>query len=182
MAMPGPGRLTYADYAVLPDDGRRWELIDGELFLSPSPKTRHQAVLGRLHLVVAGHVEEHGGGQVFLAPYDVVLADDVTVQPDLLYVVDADRQRITESNLQGPPTLAVEVVSDPRDDLVRKREVYARYGVAEFWAVQPDLARIEVFRMADGLYPKPDLFEPGDTLTTLVVPGLQIDVGALLAE
>lgn len=182
MAVPGPVRLTYADYAALPDDGRRWELIDGELYLSPSPKTRHQIVLGRLYLAFATHVQAEGGGQVFVAPYDVVLADDVTVQPDLLYVVDADRDRVTEANLQGPPTLAAEVVSDPRHDLVRKRELYARYRVIEYWAVQPDIARIEVFRLVDGLYPKPDLFEPGDTLTTPIISGLQIDAGSLLAE
>lgn len=186
MAVAGqPAHLTYADYAALPDDGRRWELIDGELFLSPSPKTRHQDVLLRLARHFANHVAEHGGGRVFIAPYDAVLADDAVLQPDLLFVSDADSHRITEANLQGPPTLAAEVVSDPRHDLVRKRELYARFGVREYWAVLPDADRIEVFRLpagAERAYPKPTLFEPGDHLSTDLVPGLVIDIAELLAR
>lgn len=180
MGMPGPALLTYADYAALPDDGRRWELIDGELFLSPAPKTRHQEVVVRLVVLLGNHVAAHKEGKVFVAPYDAVMSDHVVVQPDLVYLAAADTHRITEANLQGAPTLAIEVVSDPRHDLVRKRELYARFGVAEYWAVQPDADRIEVFRLAGGAYPKPDLLEPGDQLETPLLPGLVIDVGVLL--
>lgn len=182
MAIGHPAQLTYADYAALPDDGLRWELLDGELAMTPAPKTRHQEVLRRLVVYFSQLLERHGGGRVFMAPFDVVLAETVVVQPDLVFVADADVHRITEANLQGPPSLVTEVISDPTRDLVRKRELYARFAIREYWAVNPDLDRVEVFNLAGDTYPAPTVLEPGDHLATDLLPGLTIDVANLLAR
>ena len=177
--------FTYEDYAALPDDGRRWELIDGELVpITPAPNMRHQNVVGRVFRAIADHLDRHGGGQVFVAPVDVVLADISTVQPDVVYLADASADLMTPANIQGPPTLTVEVVSDRRHDLVRKCHLYARFGVAEYWAVDPEADQIQVFRLsrAGEPYPKPLLLVPGEELTTPLLPGLSVAVAGLLAR
>ena len=173
--------LTYADYAALPDDGRRYELIDGELFEMAAPSTRNQDLVVRLCYLFVDHVRRHGTGRVYVAPCDVVLSDTVTVQPDVVYLSDADSYRITAPNIQGPPTLVVEVLSVVRHDLVRKRELYARFAIAEYWVVHPDADRVEVFRLAGTTYAKPAVIEPGEVLASDLVPGLAVDLGELLA-
>ena len=183
MAFPPSSRLTYEDYCSFPDDGQRWEIIDGEAHVNPAPNTRHQRVLLQVAVQLKVHVEAHGGGEVFVAPYDVVLSEHDIVQPDVLFIGEADAHQITDANLQGVPTLAVEVLSNPRHDRVRKRRLYERAGVREYWIVDPDADRVEVYRRAgDGSgYPPPMIYEAGMTLTTDLLPGLAIDVAALFS-
>jgi Uma2 family endonuclease len=123
-----PSKLTYDDLVNFPDDGLRRELIDGEVFVTPAANTRHQRLVGRLHRLLANHFESRGGGEVFVAPYDVVLSLTDVVEPDLVVVAGADVGLVTEANIKGAPTLAVEVVSDPRHDRVRKHKLYASFG------------------------------------------------------
>lgn len=177
--VPEPGTLTYADLAAFPDDGLRRELLDGELIVSPSPIVRHQEVLGRLHLVVGGHVAERGGGKVYVAPLDVVLSDRNVVEPDLLFVADSQLEILTEKNVQGAPALAVEVVSNSRIDRVRKRDVYARFGIPEYWVVDPDADRVEIYRLEGDRYAKPEILETGDELAFDRLPGLRISLRSL---
>lgn len=179
--MPSEVMLTYADFAAFPDDGVRRELIEGEIIVSPSPKTRHQNVLGRLFVAFVNHLAARSGGQAFVAPYDVVLADHTVVEPDLVFVADADLGIITEANIQGSPTFVAEVVSDPRTDRVRKRDLYARHGISEYWVVDPDADRIEVYRLSagGGAYPKPELFEVGEALSPVSLPDLVVDLAEL---
>jgi Uma2 family endonuclease len=172
---------TYEDYLDFPDDGKRYELVDGEVFVTPAPNVRHQDIVGWLFRRIGDHVERHGGGRVFVAPLDVVLSPTDVVEPDILFVASADAKRITAANLQGPPTLAVEVLSNPRHDRVRKRQLYAHFGVAEYWIVDPEGERMEVYRLDGQTYPPPTLLEAGTTLTTELLPGLSIDVATLLA-
>ncbi|MDQ6725592.1 MAG: Uma2 family endonuclease [Actinomycetota bacterium] len=171
---------TYHDYVELPDDGKRYEIVEGEIYVTPAANTHHQDIVGFVFVRLYQHVDRHGGGRVFVAPYDVVLSPTNVVQPDVLVVADADAGRITEANLQGPPTLAVEVLSDPRHDRVRKRALYATFGVKEYWIVDPIGERVEVHRLEGDRYPTPAILEAGDILATGVLPGLSIDVTALL--
>ncbi|MGH2829647.1 MAG: Uma2 family endonuclease [Actinomycetota bacterium] len=99
--MEKSGVLTYDDLFDFPDDGKRREIIDGELFVSPSPRTRHQVICERLSRALGVHVAEHGGGRLFYAPLDVVLAPDNVVEPDVLVVGDHQAQIVTEANIQG---------------------------------------------------------------------------------
>jgi Uma2 family endonuclease len=147
--MPSVTRLyTVADVRALPDDGNRYETIAGELFVTPGPSLRHQRVLSRLHLLLGTYITQHHLGEVLFAPTDVVLGPMTLVEPDLLFV-RRDRAHIaTEQELTGPPDLVVEIISpsSARTDRGRKRALYQEEGVTEYWVVDCDLARIEVWR------------------------------------
>jgi Uma2 family endonuclease len=131
--------LTYEDYAALPDDGRRYEVHDGELSVTPSPGTNHQRVSRNLNEILGAHVRTRGLGEVLYAPLDVILANTTIVQPDLIFVA---------------PTLAVEILSPSTTtiDRSRKLQLYARHGVPYYWIVDPDARAIEVYELADGVY------------------------------
>jgi Uma2 family endonuclease len=178
--LPQP-RLTYEEYASFPDDGIRRELIDGEVHVTPSPVVRHQRIVLRVARLLADHVDAHHAGEVFIAPCDVMLSRHDVVQPDVVFVATSDAGIVTASNLQGSPTLVVEVVSDPRTDRVRKRDLYARHGVPEYWIVDPDADRVEIYRLEGSAYPKPSILEPGEALASPSLPRLSIDVAGLLA-
>jgi Uma2 family endonuclease len=141
--------LTRADLEDLPDDGHRYELIDGVLIVSPGPRHGHQRVVGNLHLVLrAGCPPEL---EVILAPFAVALADDTEVQPDLIV---APRTQFTEKELPGPPLLAVEVLSPStrRVDLLLKRDRLQAAGVPSYWLVDPDEPSVLVLELRDGVY------------------------------
>lgn len=146
--------LTYEDYAVLPDDGRRYEIHEGELSVTPSPGADHQRVLGRLFRVLATHVDDLHLGEVLLSPIDVVLANVTVVQPDLVYLDRSRQVSAGPRGVAGPPTLAVEIVSPstPRIDRVIKLRLYARYRVPYYWIVDPDTCTIEAYELADDGY------------------------------
>ncbi|MHB8511893.1 MAG: Uma2 family endonuclease [Actinomycetota bacterium] len=179
--MPEQRLLTYEDLESFPDDGLRRELLGGELIVSPSPKPRHQRVLGRLYLLVGNHIAQNGGGEVFFAPLDVIFSKHDVVEPDLLFIAEDQSEILTQKNVQGVPAVVVEVVSDSRIDRVRKRDVYASFGVPEYVIVDPDSDRVESYTLKDGAYGKPEIFELGDPFSLKAIPGLTIDVRALLA-
>lgn len=180
MAVEPQRLLTYQDYVAFPDDGIRREIVGGEVYELSAPNVRHQRLVGRFFRALAAYVDAHGGGEAFISPIDVLLGEHDIVQPDVVFVA-ADRAGIvTEPNLLGAPTLLVEVVSDPRHDRVRKRDLYARAGVPEYWIVDPEADRVEVYRLEGDRYPKPQILEPGDTLDSPQLPALRIDVGSLL--
>lgn len=174
--------LTYADLAAFPDDGLRRELLDGELIVSPSPQLRHQRLSMRLSAAFFNYIQAHGGGEIFHAPTDVVFSDVNVVEPDLLFIADSQLEILTEKNVQGAPALVIEIVSDSRMDRVRKREIYARFGVADYWIVDPEADRIEVYHLTGDRYDKPEIFEPGEHLTYAHLPGFQLDLAALFAR
>ncbi|MHB8510592.1 MAG: Uma2 family endonuclease [Actinomycetota bacterium] len=176
------GAYTYADLAAFPNDGMRRELLDGELLVSPSPKPRHQEVSLRLTLSIGNHVAHRGGGRLFYAPLDVVLSERSVLEPDLLFILDGQIEILTEANVQGAPALVIEIVSDSRIDRVRKRDLYERFGVAEYWIVDPEADRIEILRRDKDGFGKPIIVEPGETLTTPLIPGLSIDVSTIFAR
>ncbi len=180
--MPEGRVYTYADLATFPYDNLRREIIDGELLVTAAPYLRHQRVLGELTFAFWAHLKEHGGGEAFIAPVDVVFSDINVVEPDMLYVPDDRQSILTEKNIQGAPALVVEVVSDTRMDRVRKRDLYARFGVPEYWVVDPDADRVEVYRLSGDGYAKPEIFEPGETLTYDGLPGLAIDLTQLFVR
>ena len=178
-------RLTYDDFVLFPDDGKRHEIIDGEHYVTPSPNLRHQQLVGRLYLEVALYLRDHPqAGQVFLSPLDVVLSDYDVVEPDLLFVAGDQTGIMTEKNIQGPPALVVEVLSKStrKRDAQIKRRLFERTGVREYWLVDPELDTVQVFR------PSPDgklarvhelSAEDDETLTTPLLPGCAIGLREL---
>jgi Uma2 family endonuclease len=143
-------RVSYADLERWPEDGRRYELYDGEVFEIPSPILLHQFVLGRLHLALAPYVQKHGG-MVLVAPLDVVLTDFDVVQPDVL-LFTCERARLLDLRkvVHHAPDLAIEILSPStsRNDRGRKMRLLARHRVKEYWLVDPDGVAIEVYRLS----------------------------------
>ncbi|HLA77499.1 MAG TPA: Uma2 family endonuclease [Vicinamibacteria bacterium] len=176
-------KFTYSDLLALPEDGRRHEIIEGEHLVSPSPKTDHQRVSMRLSVAIAAHVRAHRLGEVFAAPLDVVLAEDVVVEPDLLFVSTDRSARATERNIQGAPDLVVEILSEwnRRIDEITKRDLYARHGVLEYWIVDPELETVKVYRASEQRFQRVAELakENGDSLTTPLLPGLNLPLGEI---
>lgn len=135
-----PLRLTYEDYRAMPDDGRRYELIEGEIRMAPAPLTLHQRVSRNLAVLLHLHVQERGLGEILAAPTDVILDRSTVVQPDLLFVSTARLGMISRRAIEGPPDLVVEILSDGTQSFDRgaKRQIYARYGVGHYWIVDPE--------------------------------------------
>ena len=145
--------LTYEDYRNTPDD-ERYELLDGELVMIAAPNVAHQKALFRIARLVEDFVLERGLGGVFIAPTDVVLSDTNVVQPDVIFVSKERMSVVGDANIQGAPDLVVEIVSpnNPERDLVRKRDIYARHGVGEYWTVDPEARSIRVMVLEGGAY------------------------------
>ena len=139
-------RVSFADLEKWPEDGRRYELYDGEVSEVPSPFPLHQMVSAKLHLALAGYVRERGG-IVLYAPLDIVLTDYDVVQPDLL-LFTREREHLVNARkvTRVPPDLAIEILSPgtATNDRGRKKQLLARHGVREFWLVDPEAERIEV--------------------------------------
>lgn len=173
-------KLTYDDYVLMPDDGQRYELIDGELCVVPSPNFPHQQLLSELHLLMGPYVRRHGGVLLFSA-FDVILSPTNVVQPDMLYVSAEHRSRVERRGLNGAPDLAVEVLSDfsKRRDEVVKRALYERFRVAEYWVIDPEAKTVKVFRLANGKYADAILLREGDVLMSPLFPELQLPVGSI---
>lgn len=181
--VPGPpqGRWTYADYARLPDDGRRYEVIDGVLYMTPAPGTDHQGVSARLVTFLMLHVELQGHGRVFGAPTDVELAPGCVVQPDVL-VIKADRLHlITPARIVGPPDLVVEVTSPSTVgyDRREKQDAYARAGVPEYWIADPHAQTVEVLTLEGEAYRSQGVFRGQARLPSRVVPDFPVPVARL---
>jgi Uma2 family endonuclease len=172
-------KLTYDDFLLFPDDGKRHELIDGEHYVTPSPNTRHQAILGNLHLIIGSWLRDHRIGRVFFAPFDVVFTQFDVVEPDLLYMSNERAAEIlTAKHVTGAPEIVVEVGSPgtrKRDETI-KRRLYERSGVSEYWVVDPDLDVIRVYRREGERFGRPVELsaEAGDILRTPHVEGLDI--------
>jgi len=176
-------KFTYEDYLLFPSDGKRHELIDGEHFMTPSPSTKHQRILGNLFLAFGTFLKEHKIGEIFVAPYDVVLSDLDVVEPDLLFVSSGRASIITEKNIQGAPDLVVEILSETtrKTDEIIKRKLYERHGVSEYWIVDPELETVKVYRLTDQAYTRAaeSSKENADTLTTPLLPRLQIPLSEI---
>lgn len=175
-------KLTYEDYVLYPDDGKRRQLIDGEVYVVPAPNRRHQEIVLRLSTAFQNHVAGRGDGEVYAAPIDVILTEVDVVQPDVLYVAPDRYHVLADEGLRGAPTIAVEVVSGStaRMDRALKRDLYARHGVLEYWIVDPDADWVEVFRLQEGAYGRPEILEPPDVLTTPLLPGFEVSLAELL--
>jgi len=169
-------RLTYDDFLLFPDDGKRHEIIDGVHYVTPSPNVRHQQLVGRLFARIVSYLDANPGvGEVYFAPLDVVLSHYDVVEPDLLFVAGGQKHILTDKNIQGPPALVAEVFSKStrKRDAQTKRRLFERTGVQEYWLVDPELDAVQVFRPEGGrLRRVAELTaEDDDTLTTPLLPG-----------
>jgi len=189
-AVRSTARLTYDDLvAMFPDeDGVRRELIDGELFVTPSPFIRHQRLVHRLTLSLGKHLEARPEqGEVFAAPLDVVMSPFDVVEPDVLVVLGDQLDVLTDKHIHGSPGIVVEILSTGtrKRDLTLKRQLFDREGVREYWIVDPDANTVAVYRRAaDGTLPLAATLETrnAETLTTPLLPGWDLPLERLFAE
>jgi Uma2 family endonuclease len=173
--------LTYQDLERFPEDNLRRELIDGELIVTAAPATRHQRVVLELGSRFLAYAKQHGG-QAYVAPTDVFFSDTNVVEPDVLFVTADHETRVEERFIRSSPDIVVEVSSPStrRLELKRKKDLYARFGVPEYWYVDLDAERIEVYRLTEGRYPVPELLETDAASTSPLLPELEIPVAEIL--
>jgi Uma2 family endonuclease len=175
-----PRKLTYEDYLRFPDDGMRHEILDGEHYVTGAPSTRHQIASSNLHSLLGPWIRDHRLGRLFAAPCEVIFSRHNIAQPDLLFVSQGRAGIILEKNIEGAPDLIVEILSDStrRSDDVVKHGTYERFGVLEYWLVDPKRRTVRVFRRSGVSFSPPvDLLADGDdVLATPVLQGLEIRV------
>ena len=174
--------LTYEDIEHFPNDGYRYEVVNGELHVTAAPDPSHQNFVGILYLLLAPHVRQQRLGRVYLAPFDVRLGTDL-VQPDLVFIRRDRLDRFEKGVFVGPPDLVVEVLSPSTrsyDETV-KAERYAEAGVPEYWLPNPFARTFRILVLRDGAYEPLAPDEHGHFHST-VIPDLVVDPLALFAD
>ncbi len=171
---------TYSDLVDMPDDGQRYEILDGELVVSPSPSVRHQRTVGNIFLLLS-RAEAANYGRVYLAPLDVVLDDHNVAQPDLFFITTARLSIVSEQHVPGAPDLVVEVLSPTTrsHDLGTKLGVYARYGVLWYWVVDPLVKTVQTYELREGTYRAAQLLEGDQMLSSPLFPGIMTEASTL---
>lgn len=178
MVAQKPGiKFTYEDYRTTPE-GKRYQLLDGELIMAAAPNEPHQRVQAELGFHLMEFVKANNLGRVYFAPTDVVLSDVDVVQPDLLFVSNERRHIITHANIQGAPDLVVEILSPSTSEHDRgyKRALYAQHCVKEYWMAGTDPGTVTVLLLGDNGFEVVATYGEGDILTSPTLQGFSMRV------
>jgi Uma2 family endonuclease len=168
---------THADLLAMPDDGKRREIIEGELYVTPSPVTIHQRIVGNIAYAFWKFLELHPLGELLVAPMDVILSQHDVLEPDLLFVLN-EHKSFLQDWVRGAPDLVIEILSpttEARDRSI-KLKAYARYGVGEYWIVDPTSQTVEVHRLAADGFQLAKTCGRSDTVETPLLPGFVLPV------
>jgi len=166
-------KYTHADLLVMPDDGKRREILDGDLIVSPSPVLFHQRIVRRLFEAFVRYLDRHPIGEICVSPLDVIFDDLDVLEPDLIFARN-ENGGILQDWVRGAPDLVIEVLSPGSISMDRgpKLKAYARFGVPEYWIVDPDAHAIEVYRQGEGGYELVSVCGERDSVTSLLRPSL----------
>ncbi len=177
----GTTGLTYADYCALPDDGLRYEILEGLLVSEPSPRVPHQVVAANLLLALSPYAKSHDLGKVFIAPVDVILSASSVVVPDLVFVSRDRLGIVNDRGLEGAPDLIVEIISPStaRRDRVAKLRLYARHGIRHYWLADPETRILEALELVDGSYRVAASLAGDETFEPALFPGLTLSLAEL---
>lgn len=170
-------KFTYQDYLHMPED-KRYELIEGEFFMVPSPNEYHQRISRELEYALMTFVKKRKSGFVYYAPFDVVFSEEDVVQPDIIYVSQERKKIITKNNIQGAPDIVIEILSPKisyRDREI-KRKLYFKYGVREYWIVDPVEQTIEVLSFTEDGYKQIGVYTEDTPLSSPLLKGLTLDL------
>lgn len=175
--------LVYEDLLQMPEDGKRYEIIRGELEVAASPTPDHQAVVSDTNDLLKAFVRANDLGKVYLGPVDVRLTPHDIVVPDILFVAKARLGIVGPSLIEGAPDLVVEVLSPSNraHDQVRKAALYAAARVPEYWLIDPTYATIEIRSLVAGVY-EPVRPERDGRIGSVVLPGLVVDPAVVFAS
>ena len=170
-------KFTYEDYLHLPEE-KRYEIIDGDLSMVPAPSTLHQDISRNIEFILWKFVKENELGVVFDSPCDVVLSEVDIVQPDIIFISRERLNIITEDNIQGAPDLVIEIISKSSEyrDRVIKRKLYSKYGVREYWVVDPGKKEVEVLELKESGLEKVRVFREDEVLESGLMEGLRVDL------
>ena len=173
-------RWTYDEYSRL-DDDQRYEIIDGNLLMAPVPDTWHQDWSRELFRIIDRQVRNKELGKVFYAPLDVVLDETNTAQPDLIFISNANARIIQRRAIFGTPDLLVELVSPSsvKRDRYDKKELYARFGVKEYWIGDSANKSLEILVLREGRYELQCSAEVKGNVTSVVLAGLEFDLSEI---
>ncbi len=177
----GKKKWTYSDYVNLPDDHNRYEMLEGELLMTPSPVTIHQQVSRELGFHMISFVKKNNLGEVFIAPLDVKFSETNVTEPDLLFVPKENKEIIKEENIQGAPDLIVEILSpySSEIDKGKKKDIYQKFGVKEYWIIEPTQQWIEIFILQDDKYKLHQQIEKSGKIFSEVLKGFDLDIGLI---
>ncbi len=180
---PRQGEWTYEDYLRLPDDGQRYEVIRGVLYVSPAPRFKHQFVSGEFSFALKTFVRENDLGLVLSAPFDVLLPFDIAtpIEPDVIFFRKGNQPHWEDMNFEGVPDLVAEVLSPGtrRRDQKVKLEAYQDAGVPEYWMLDPDARRVVVHVLRQGRYVVLCRGGRGEEVWSSVLPGFRLKVDSL---
>ena len=176
--VPGPqqGDWTYDQYAALPYDGKRYEIVNGVLLMAPSPTGPHQDTVGEVFLHLRSHLKLTGLGLVRLAPFDVELTPKDVFQPDIFVVMNTHLDRVLEKKVAGAPDLVVEVASPGTVayDRLTKYDTYERAGVLEYWIINLDRRTVEIFVLEDDTYHSLGVFHGEQKVPSRLISWLSV--------
>ncbi|MFQ5602663.1 MAG: Uma2 family endonuclease [bacterium] len=169
---------TYQDYIDLPQDDKRYEILNGELNMVPAPSTYHQDVSGNLEFAIRKFLEANPLGKFYDAPVDVVLSEEIVIQPDLLFIRYENSKIITEKNISGALDLVVEILSPASAyyDLIEKKEIYEQFGVQEYWIVDPKKQWVEIYENSKNKFELDQRLEKTGTLKSPLFESFQISL------
>lgn len=176
-----PNRLyTYEDYLKL-NDGNQYELIGGELILVPSPQAAHQKAGRKLVQIIGLFIDKNNLGELFYAPFDVILSDKDKPQPDIMFISKERLNIITQKGVHGAPDLIIEILSPSTGSLdkVRKSKLYYTHGVKEYWIVDPNDKSVQMFTRGKNNWNLYESYDTNQTLLSPLLPGLEIPLNEI---
>lgn len=173
--------ITAHEYMTMPDGPPYYQLIEGELLMSPSPNWRHQDIAGRIYAKILNYLEDQNIGYVFISPLDVILTELNVVQPDVLFVSSERKSIVGERCIEGAPDFVVEILSDSTAHLDKgqKRKIYARTGVKELWIVNSELKEIAVYDLKKSVGTPQATYGANERLKSKIFPGLEFSCAAI---
>ncbi len=171
---------TYEDYAKLPE-GAPYQLIGGELVMTPSPTPYHQEISRKLAFKIVSFLEKNNLGTLYYAPLDVFLSDGDVYQPDIIFISRKRLEIIGKKKIEGAPDIVIEVLSPGTAyyDLRKKYRAYQEYGVREYWIVDPELKKIEVYENQDKKFKIYSEAEGEGTVSSKVLDELVISLNEI---
>lgn len=176
--------LTYDDYLTLPNDGKRYEIIEGGLNVSPAPEPKHQEAIGNIFTALRNFVRSRSLGRIYVSPIDVVLSMTDIVQPDIVFISAERLSIVKKKNIVAAPDLVVEVLSPSTAimDRTQKKSLYEKYSVREYWIVDVENEAVEVYTLKESRFDSPKVFRSSQSVISSLLTGFTLLVSEVFQE